>query len=81
MEKYSGRDDDRKTFATSGKRQELMHAWILLVGKDVGWLTAVNNTHSRVLKHCHHLLQSPAPSHPCHQPSSAVSGVSFQKYL
>lgn len=48
-EKRSGGDDIWGTFVTGGKSQDLMHLCFLLVGKDVGWVTAVSNTHNCAL--------------------------------
>lgn len=81
METCSGRGGGQGNICDRWKQWELNTFMILLIGKDEGWVAAVNNTQSCTLKHPHHSLQSPAPSHRCHQPPSAVSCVSFQKYL
>lgn len=81
METCSGRGGGQGNICDRWKQWELNTFMILLIGKDEGWVAAVNNTQGCTLKHPRHILQSPAPSHPCHQPPSAVSCVSFQKYL
>lgn len=61
METCSGRGGGQGNICDRWKQWELNTFMILLIGKDEGWVAAVNNTQSCTLKHPRHSLQSPAP--------------------